>query len=678
VKTEKNPFTRHPVESIYHWFFVVILSIFFYAISPVNAATPWLHTDANKIKDPAGNVVVLRGVDSIDLGAMEAWYGGVIALIDRVTNKSDPCGSYVGWYPRVIRLAVYPFDEGAFSGIYTFTPGYDDYYETLLRPVVDYCKTKDLYAIIEWHYIGNTYMSTHQATTSEFWEYMAPRFAGDSHVLFELFQEPINNTFGSSSANWASVKTDMQTWVNIVRRYAPYNLILVGGPTYCQVIAPQATNPIDGNNIVYVSHIYPGSWTSGNRAQITTCAAVYPVFMTEWGFDINASSSSSHLRGTITSYGQPIMNFVEGLKISSSAWEACSAWEPPMFNWNWTLRIGEGNMGGFVKDTLYLRRNDDQPSEGDNIWPTVSITAPLDGDIFHQGEDIVIEANASDSDGNVTKVEFYCQGDTKLGEDTNAPYSYTWNNAPPGRYCLAARATDNSGATQVSAPAIVGVTSGDATGYILREWWAYLAGSDVNKLTSDVNYPTDPNGRELITRLQGPTKWRDYYGTRIRGYLYPPADGNYTFWIASAARSELWLSTDADPCHSVLIANEPIPPVPSLYEWEKYATQRSSPIPLSASGKYYIEVLHKESVSLDHIEVAWQGPGITQQVIDGVYLSPCYFDYEDLYNFAVQWPKASGCSRANAWCQGADRDRDGKVQFDDFARLVAEWPMGPD
>jgi endoglucanase len=644
----------------------VVVCIVLFSIAPLYAATPWLHTDANKIKDPCGNVVVLRGVDTIDLGAMQTWYGGVTALIDRVTNKSDPCGSYVGWYPRVIRLAVYPVDEGAFpTPLYTFTPGDDTYYNTLLRPVVDYCKTKDLYAIIDWHYINNTYYSTHQATTSEFWEYMAPKFAGDSHVIFELFQEPING------GSWPSVKSDMQTWVNIVRRYAPYNLILVGGPTYCQVLAPQATNPIDGDNIVYVSHIYPGSWTSGNRTQITTCAAVYPVFMSEWGFDM--STTAGHLHGTITNYGQPIMNFVEGLKISSSAWEACWAWEPPMFNSDWTLRVGEDKMGGFVKDTLYLRRNDDQPSESNNIWPTVSITAPLDGDIFHQGEDIVIEANASDSDGNVTKVEFYYQGDTKLGEDTNSPYSYTWENVPAGRYTLSTRATDNNGATRVSLPVGVGVTYGKATGAIQREWWMGISGSStVSSLTSDVNYPTNPNGRELITRLQGPTKWADYYGTRIRGYLYPPADGNYTFWISSAVRSELRLSTDTDPCHSVLIASEPNAPPPGLYEWEKYAAQRSSPIWLTAGGKYYIEVLHKEGISIDHVEVAWQGPGISQQVIDGVYLSPWLFNFKEFSGFAAQWQR-TGCARANAWCSGADRDRDGNVQIDDLIAFADWW-----
>jgi len=652
---------------------VVIVFVLLCLVTPLYAATPWLHTQGNQIKDPAGNVVVLRGVDLIDLGAIQTYYGGVIPLISRVTNTNDTNGSSPGWYPRIIRLPIYPVDETAFASVLTFDPSNDDYYNTVLRPVVDYCKTQDVYAIIDWHYINNTYYSTHQATTSEFWQYMAPRFANDSHVIFELFNEPTNG------GNWTTVKSDMQTWVNIVRKYAPYNLILVGGPTYDQVLAPQATNPIDGNNIVYVWHMYPGYGTSGWNDVNTLQAAGYPVFMSEWGFDM--STTAGYLHGTITGYGQPLMNFVERLgiplpKVGNSAWEACLAWEPPMFNLDWSLRVGETHMGGFVKDTLYLRRNDDQPSEGSNIWPTVSVTSPLDGDIFHQGDDIVIEANASDSDGNVTKVEFYCQGN-KLGEAANAPYSYTWANVPAGRYSLAARATDNSGAITVSLPVSVGVTNGGATGTILREWWATISGAYVSYLTADVNYPNNPNDRGLMRRLQGPSNWGRYYGARFRGYLYPPATGSYTFYIESSCESQLRLSTDSDPGNSVLIANVTFgsgpPPYPAIYGWTTYSSQKSSPISLTAGGKYYIEVLHKESsVAVDHVAVAWEGPGITQQVIDGVYLSPYLYNFKDYAIFAPNWQRTD-CAKPNAWCNGADRDRDGQVGPLDLMSFADWW-----
>jgi len=49
--------------------------------------------------------------------------------------------------------------------------------------------------------------------------------------------------------------------------------------------------------------------------------------------------------------------------------------------------------------------------------PTVSITSPASGSSFDAGDDITIDATASDTDGTVTKVEFF-EGAVKLGEDT--------------------------------------------------------------------------------------------------------------------------------------------------------------------------------------------------------------------------------------------------------------------
>ena len=94
-----------------------------------------------------------------------------------------------------------------------------------------------------------------------------------------------------------------------------------------------------------------------------------------------------------------------------------------------------------------LNLNGDTPPA--NAPPTVSITAPSSGATYTTPASITITANASDSDGTVSKVEFY-QGATKLGEDTGAPYSYTWSAVGAGSYSLTAKATDNGGATSTS------------------------------------------------------------------------------------------------------------------------------------------------------------------------------------------------------------------------------------
>ena len=661
---------------------VVVVFSLFCLTSPLLAVTPRLHVDGNKIKDPNSNEVVLRGISLIDLGFQQDWEGGAINMIDRLTNKTDPCGSSIGWYPKIIRIPIAPPDSVS-GWPHPFSSDNNDLYN-LLRTIVDYCATKDMYAIIDWHYIANTY--EHVDSTSAFWAYMAPRFANDSHVFFELFNEPINNNMGDDTKNWLSVRNDMQTWINIVRTYAPDNIILVAGPSWSQAIGPAASYPVIGDDIAIVSHIYPGHWKAGNPSwytnHITACAAVYPIVMTEWGFSQSGSPDPNDLlNGTITAYGQPLMNFREQYGISNTAWVASYDWGPPMFwdpnpnNWYkppgaWPLRIGEGEMGGFTKDKLFVKKDANQPGGiTTDRRPIAYITSPADGDKFRAGDNIVIDANAYDREGFVTKVEFY-QGSTKLGEDTTAPYTSTWNNMPVGKYDLYVRATDNNGLTKTSPAVRLTVFPGEATGFILREWWTGIPGTSVSNLTSDINYPNNPNGRELITKTEGPVYWSDMndYGTRIRGYLYPPADGNYTFYIASDDASELWFGTDNGLSLSKIAYTNSWT---NQYEWTKYASQTSSPKALQAGHKYYIEALHKQGAGGNHVEVAWQGPGITQQLIDGIYLSPYLYNFRDYSVFPLQWRKTN-CSQSNAWCSGADRDRDGNVGLDDLMAF-AEW-----
>ncbi len=218
---------------------------------------------------------------------------------------------------------------------------------------------------------------------------------------------------------------------------------------------------------------------------------------------------------------------------------------------------------------------------------------------------------------------------------------------------------------------------GGGTNKALREWWTGVSGGAVSNLTSNVNYPWNPTGRELPHSFEGPTNWTnsagsnlESYGTRIRGYLNPITSGSYKFWIAADDAAELWLSTDEDPAHKSRIAyttswtNE--------YNWNKYATQQSSSISLVAGQSYYIEALHKENTGGDNIAVAWQGPGIIRQAITGAYLSPYVIDFMDFGNFANQWLK-TGCTSGTGWCSGCDYDRDGNVQLDDLMKFVEDW-----
>ncbi len=168
---------------------------------------------------------------------------------------------------------------------------------------------------------------------------------------------------------------------------------------------------------------------------------------------------------------------------------------------------------------------------------------------------------------------------------------------------------------------LLGVGREVATGSILREWWTGVPGSKIPDLAKHPLFPDKPTGSALLSSFEGPAEWSDNYGTRIRGYVHPPATGAYTFWIASDDDGELWLSPDESPLRKVRIAWLEGAAMPR--QWDQQPNQKSAPIPLVAGRRYYVEVLHKEGAVNDHLAVGWQLPtGAQERPIPGSRLSP--------------------------------------------------------
>jgi len=149
------------------------------------------------------------------------------------------------------------------------------------------------------------------------------------------------------------------------------------------------------------------------------------------------------------------------------------------------------------------------------------------------------------------------------------------------------------------------------------------AARKIQKATPELNViprNAKPDETSVLRAFEAPRNAADGYSARVRGFLYPPRTGQYVFGITSDDKADLFLSTDADPKNQELIAY--------LREWaepgqfDKFPTQKSEPIQLVGGKKYYIEAVHKELTSGDHLTVAWSGPGATWGVIRGANLSP--------------------------------------------------------
>ncbi len=93
----------------------------------------------------------------------------------------------------------------------------------------------------------------------------------------------------------------------------------------------------------------------------------------------------------------------------------------------------------------------------------------------------------------------------------------------------------------------------------------------------------------------------------VRGYLTPPATGDYRFAVAADDSAVLYLSSDDQPGHRQLIATVPSYTAEREYHW--YAAQTSEPVPLVAGRRYFVEAIVKNVVGQCHLSVVWTTPG---------------------------------------------------------------------
>lgn len=152
---------------------------------------------------------------------------------------------------------------------------------------------------------------------------------------------------------------------------------------------------------------------------------------------------------------------------------------------------------------------------------------------------------------------------------------------------------------------------------VRREFWTGISGSSVSNLTADPRYPAAPTATAYAQSLSLPRGYADNFGGRVTALIVPPATGSYTFWISSDDASELWLSTDSTPGNASKIAF--VSGWTGYQEWIA-GTRQSTPRTLTAGQRYYVHALLKEGGGDDHLDVAWSGPGLSQQLIQVPYL----------------------------------------------------------
>lgn len=323
---------------------------------------PALKVEGPLLKDATGKTIILRGSSLIDIGTL---YAQGPNSIDGITTRMDKVAA-AGVQGHVVRLPVYPkitYNSGVpacspvpypvgtgpapmgMGPMGTCTPqtplSADEYVTKVLKPAVDYGTSKGLYVIIDYHQIDNAASGTSATDAKTFWTDIAPKFASYNNVIFEAFNEPIDN-----QGTWASLKPAVQGIVDVIRAGAPNNVIIVPSNTWCQRPGDAASDPPTGKNFMYTAHIYPNNWKTAFQTQVSTAVTKAPVFITEWGF--NATDPQT--------FGTGLQTTVDGNGASWTAWVTDNEWGPPMFS---DMAMTQLNtFGSLVKTWLAAKAND--------------------------------------------------------------------------------------------------------------------------------------------------------------------------------------------------------------------------------------------------------------------------------------------------------------------------------
>ena len=154
--------------------------------------------------------------------------------------------------------------------------------------------------------------------------------------------------------------------------------------------------------------------------------------------------------------------------------------------------------------------------------PTVRLVSPVDGTVMREGENVVMEAEASDEEAGITEVVFLA-GDRLLGGVSRAPFRITWANPAPGLHSLTALALNTLGIVSTSSPVQIQVKA--------RPWLAFNSPTNTETLTAGNDLPVDL----LLVDSDGTVTRLDYYLFQGTNYLLLPRAPGETLVLSNAA-----------------------------------------------------------------------------------------------------------------------------------------------
>jgi hypothetical protein len=135
-------------------------------------------------------------------------------------------------------------------------------------------------------------------------------------------------------------------------------------------------------------------------------------------------------------------------------------------------------------------------------------------------------------------------------------------------------------------------------------YWEGISGYDLDDLYAAHEFPQSPKGFEEITTLQAPSSYAEGLGAIAKGYIKPDVTNTYTFNVTGTDHVLFFLSPTNSPSDTVLIAE--MDGWTHVDDHDKYPSQTSVGISLTAGEYYYFEMHQKDDNGWDHAQVYWK------------------------------------------------------------------------
>jgi hypothetical protein len=267
----------------------------------VNTNVPLpLKVSGNKIINSRGEPVLLRGVNAASLEWSSNGEGRILNTVNVAIHD---------WQVNVVRL---PLSQDRWFGHAPEQTNNFQPYRDLVQAVVETCATNQCYVILDLHWsncnewgqnIGQHSMP--DTNSAVFWQDVAPRYANQPAVIFDLYNEPhdvswdvwLNGGVITDKPNGRLSRSQpktfeavgMQKLLDTVRATGAKNVVVVGGLDWAYDFSGilegrQLADP-QGNGVIYANHCYDNKHQSVDTwiASMKTATAKFPVIVSEFG-----------------------------------------------------------------------------------------------------------------------------------------------------------------------------------------------------------------------------------------------------------------------------------------------------------------------------------------------------------------------------------------------------------